>query len=278
MPFLGILPQRRHLFQPEPGATVGVNDAHAWRLNPAHRRVYDKLYVALSQGLLAAPCGVLPMDLGVDESAPVFVKPITNLAGMAINARQVPAGSVPDEPGSFWCERLRGPHTSTDCLVRCGESIWFAHTRAADEKDHERPLYWQVGARLPQLEAGIGAWVAEHLAGYTGLCNLEMIGGRIIEVHLRGSNGFFDFYGPDFLPAWVALVDGLPVTLPGAIPGGYVLSLFSDLTLSDEAAALPRSGVSVQIDPHTRGRAAILRAHDLDVGLAALDVLRAELI
>lgn len=281
MPFVGVLPERRHLFRPEPRATVGVNDAHAWRLNPAHRQVYDKLQVALSQGLVAAPCGVSPIDLGIEESATVFVKPITNLAGMALNARPVVAGSVHNEPGSFWCELLTGPHTSTDCLVRAGEPIWFAHTLAADEKDHQRPLYWQIGAELPWLEPAMAAWIAEHLAGYTGLCNLEMIGGRVIEAHLRGSNGFFDFYGPAFVPAWVALVDGLPLSFPGRIPGGYVLSLFSDRTLDRtlalESVARPPEGVSIQLDRHTPGRAAIVRANDLDAGLEALAVLRASL-
>lgn len=272
MPFIGVLPEREHLFQPRPRCDVGVNDAAAWRLNPAHRQVYDKLSLALDAGLRAAPCGVDPRDCGIARDAQVFVKPIVNLAGMAVRARAVPADAVPNEAGSFWCERLEGPHTSSDCLVQDGHAVWFAHTRGSDEKDRERPIYWEVGAALPDLEPLIADWVARHLKGYSGLCNLEMIGGRPIEVHLRGSNGFFDFYGPDFIPAWVALVDGADFTPPPPIPGGFVISVFGEVRIDEaqrEAAA--EQCVRIDIDTHTADRAAILRCSDKDAGL---DVLR----
>ncbi len=233
MPFLGVLPEREHLFQPPPRREVAVSDAAAWRLNPRHRQVYDKLRLALDTGLRAAPCGVDPRDEGIAPDTLVFVKPIINLAGMAIGARAVAADAVPPEAGSFWCERLEGSHTSSDCLVRDGQALWFAHTRASDEKDHERPLYWDVGVELPELEPALTDWVSRHLTGYTGLCNLEMIGGRPIEAHLRGSNSFFDFYGPAFLPAWVALVDGDPFAVPPPIPGGLVISVFGAGELSE---------------------------------------------
>ncbi|UHD16133.1 hypothetical protein [Thiocapsa bogorovii] len=271
MSFIGVLPERESLFQPSPRCDVGVNDAAAWRLNPAHRQVYDKLSLALDAGLRAAPCGVDPRDCGIAPDAQVFVKPIVNLAGMAVRARALPADAVPIEPGSFWCERLEGPHTSSDCLVQDGRAVWFAHTRGSTEKDRERPIYWEVGADLPDLEPLMADWVARHLKGYSGLCNLEMIGGRPIEVHLRGSNGFFDFYGPDFIPAWVALVDGDAFRSPPRIPGGFVISVFGEMPIGEaqrEAAA--EQGVRIDLDTRTADRAAILRCSQKDVGLEVL--------
>lgn len=251
-----------------------MSDPAAWRLNPAHRQVYDKLSLALDAGLRAAPCGVDPRDCGVAAGEQVFVKPIVNLAGMAVRARAVPADAVPIEPGSFWCERLVGPHTSSDCLVREGEVLWLAHTRASDEKDLERPVYWEVGAELGALEPAVVDWVERRLRGYTGLCNLEMIGGRPIEAHLRGSNGFFDFYGPAFFEAWVALVDGADFSAPPPIPGGYVISVFGDVAISEaQRAAAARRGVRVELDRHTPGRSAILRCPDKDAGMGVLRAL-----
>jgi hypothetical protein len=267
MPFIGVLPERRHLFQPQPRAQLPVNDAAAWRLNPAHRHIYDKLRLALDAGLTAAPCGVSPMDLGIAPDAEVFVKPITNLAGMGLSARSVRADQVPMEPGSYWCERLTGTHTSSDCLVQDGEPRWFAHTRGSDLKDASRPVYWAIGVELPQIEAWVGDWVRRNLAGYTGICNIELIGGKPIEAHLRGSNGFFDLYGPDFLPAWVALVDGDDFSPPPPIPGGYVISVFGEADLSDEhLQAAETLGVKVQRDPSTPGRSAILRCREREAG------------
>lgn len=268
MPFIGVLPEREHVFRPQPRAAVAVSDAAAWRLNPRHRHVYNKLELALSAGLTAAPCGVSPMELGVAAERQVFVKPIVNLAGMSLEARAVRADAVPPEPGSFWCEHLEGTHTSSDCLVKDGRLIWLAHTRGAAEKDASRSVYWEVGALLPKLDSWLAGWVAEQLAGYTGLCNIELIGGRPIEAHLRGSNGFFDFYGPAFLPAWVALMDGAPFEIPPPVPGGLVISVFGEGDLSPEQRrSIEAAGAEAQPDPQTPDRIAIVRCHDKEVGL-----------
>src|SRR5262245_30256202 len=60
---------------------IPTEDSDAWTWNPLHRWIYDKLAVALSQGLQAAPHGVAP------QSFPVFSKPIYNLKGMGVGSR-----------------------------------------------------------------------------------------------------------------------------------------------------------------------------------------------
>lgn len=274
MPFHGVLPQRQHIFQPEPITDIGVNDAHAWRLNPKHRKVYDKLFVALSQGLNAAPCGVDPLSMGVKKE--VFVKPITNLSGMSLEASSTPAEKVPNRPGSFWCELLEGQQKSTDCLVKDGKAYWFAHTLASEEKNESRPVYWEIGAPMqPSDQQHLSNWIAQHLSHYTGLCNFEQIGDSIIEVHLRGSNGFFDFYGADFIPAWVNLIDKGEPSPPPPIPGGTVVSLFSDGNLNLELVkSLETPSLTIQIDHQTPNRLAIIRAKTKQEGLNCLEILK----
>ncbi|WPL19632.1 hypothetical protein Thiowin_04769 [Thiorhodovibrio winogradskyi] len=278
MAFIGIQSGREALFQPQPRHDVAVNDINAWRMNPSHRRVYDRLSLALAAGLRAAPCGLPPADYGIAPQVILFVKPIINLAGMAKGARALRADQMPDEPGSFWCEQLSGEQSSSDCLVDQGEARWFAHTRASDARDGARPLYWEVGARMPHLEPILGGLVRHHLPGYSGLCNIELIGGQPVEMHLRGSNGFFDFYGPEFMPAWVALVDGQRFEPPPAIPGGYVISVFGKGEPAPELIkAAQAQGVRVQPDNHTKDRLAILRTRDLDAGLQIARTLGAKL-
>jgi len=274
MPFIGVLPERAHIFNAAPKRDIAVSDAAAWRLNPGHRHVYDKLSLALEAELLAAPCGVDPRDLGLSDDSLVFVKPIINLAGMALNARAVRADAVGVDPGCFWCEHLSGPHTSTDCLVHDGEPVWIAHTEASVEKSHQRPIYWRVGAALPEIDAIVSDWVHRNLVGYTGICNLELIGGLPIEAHLRGSNGFFDLYGADFVPAWSALVDGEPFTPPPPLPGGFVISVFGNGSVTQEQiAAAEAVGVQVQPDQNTPDRVAILRCGELAAGMAVRQTL-----
>jgi len=293
MAFVGIQAGRESLFQPQPRRDVGVNDVNAWRLNPSHRKVYDRLSLALAAGLRAAPCGLPPADYRIAAHTELFVKPIINLAGMAKGARALRADQIPDEPGSFWCEKLQGEQTSSDCLVDQGQPRWFAHTRASDERSGARPLYWRIGVEIPHLEPILTGLVRHHLPGYTGLCNIELIDGQPVEMHLRGSNGFFDFYGPEFIRAWVALMDGQRFHPPPTAPGGYLISVFGDgpPELETPTSKAPDSGeldpkliasahakgVSVQPDRSTPDRVAILRTPDLRAGLAVARALGAEI-
>ena len=62
---------------------ISTEDADSWEWFPAQRWIYDKLAVALSQGLDAAPHGVMP------RAFPVFSKPIMNLRGMGTGSRVI---------------------------------------------------------------------------------------------------------------------------------------------------------------------------------------------
>jgi hypothetical protein len=264
MPFWGVLPRRKHLFAPEPKSDIGVNDAHAWRLNPEYRNIYNKLFIAQAQGLIAAPCGVDPITMGLTINDNVFLKPITNLAGMSLGAGIYSVNTLPNIPGSFWAEYLTGQQSSTDCLVLNGEVVWFAHTLAANEKNKQRPVYWHIGIDLPAVEPVIKHFVQQHLNAYTGICNLEIIGDHIIEVHLRGSNAFYDFYGNDFISAWIALVDQHNWQHLSPVKEGFVYSVFGEQCLPSEAKSIAASfGVNLQEDHIVKDRMAICYAEKL---------------
>ena len=165
-----------------PDVRISTEDPDSWEWFPAHRWIYDKLAVALSQGLEAAPHGVMP------PSFPVFSKPIMNLRGMGTGSQ--PIGSAEEyraalTAGHFWCTLLTGAHVSTDVALVDGEARWWRHTTGATAPggtfDH-----WLIHAEaMPEIEDWCGAWSRKHLRGYTGMANFETIGGRIIEAHLR---------------------------------------------------------------------------------------------
>jgi hypothetical protein len=185
-------------------ADVSTEDSDAWRWYPAHRWVYDKLAVALSQGLDAGPHGTPP------PSFPVFSKPIVNLKGMGIGSRVLTSPVDYAEyaaPGHFWMTLLRGRHVSSDLAVVGGEPRWWRHVtgKPAGEGTFD---YWTIHAEADaEIEARCGAWVRKHLAGYTGMLNLETIGGTIIEVHLRFADQWPDLYGPGWVEAVVRLYE-----------------------------------------------------------------------
>src|SRR4029079_12475454 len=78
---------------------IPTEDSDAWLWNPAHRWIYDKLAVATTQGLDAAPHGISPSHY------PVFSKPIYNLKGMGVGSRRLLSEadySAAYRPGHFW--------------------------------------------------------------------------------------------------------------------------------------------------------------------------------
>jgi hypothetical protein len=279
-----------------PDVNVPTEDSDAWLWYPDHRWVYDKIAIARSQGLDAAPHGVLPTRF------PVFSKPITNLKGMGIDSRALRSQAEYEAcmvPGHMWMTLLEGRHVSSDVAVLSGEPRWWRHVtgRPAGEGTFD---YWTIqAAHEPDIEAYCGSWIRRNLAGYTGVMNLETIGGRMIEVHLRMSDQWPDLNGEGWIDAVIGLYhqnkwefadrdrrDGYSVVLFGPHGPSY---RHPPPRLVDEVRSLP--GVSsVQItfiedkDPAQHAmppggfRLAVVNANDLEAGLAGREKLRAHFL
>ncbi len=185
-------------------ANIPTEDSDAWQWYPRYRWVYDKLAVALSQGLDAGPHGTLPPRF------PVFSKPIVNLKGMGIGSRLLKSQADYErsyEPGHFWMTLLEGRHVSSDLAVVDGVPRWWRHVtgKPAGEGTFD---YWILHAEPDAaIEQRCGAWVRTHLGGYTGMLNLETISGTIIEAHLRIADQWPDLYGAGWIEAVVRLYE-----------------------------------------------------------------------
>ena len=175
-------------------------DGYGWY--PQHRWVYDKLRVTASQGLACAPHGVIPPKF------PVFSKPITNLRGMGVGSRVL--SGLADylahlTPGHFWMTLLEGEHVSSDIAVLQGRSMWWRHSRGVPAGEGTFDHWCIEAGQRCELEQALSAWIAAHLGAYTGMLNLETIGGRIIDAHLRFADQWPDLYGRGWLEAVVGL-------------------------------------------------------------------------
>ncbi|MGD0147919.1 MAG: hypothetical protein ABSB77_04975 [Xanthobacteraceae bacterium] len=205
MPICEVDPWRFQYFDHvKTAANIPTEDCDAWQWYPAHRWVYDKLAVALSQNLDAGPHGVTPARF------PVFSKPITNLKGMGVGSRVLETAADYERhyaPGHFWMTLLDGRHVSSDVAVVDGEPCWWRHAtgKPAGEGTFD---YWTIHAEPDaDIETRCGAWTQKNLAGYTGMLNLETIGGTIIEAHLRFADQWPDLYGPGWVDALVGLYE-----------------------------------------------------------------------
>jgi hypothetical protein len=181
---------------------IPTDDRQACSRNPRHRWVYNRLLIAQSQGLKCGPHDVRPSQF------PVFC------TALAIDEDRESGGCVLWNErdylehcgaGNFWMQLLAGERVSTDYAVVAGEIAWCRHALGIWEFpgsfDH-----WVVeeGSR-PRLERFCAAWIGVNLPGYTGMVNMETIGGRISTARLRFSNQWPDLYGRKWLAAIVRL-------------------------------------------------------------------------
>ncbi len=266
---------------------IPTEDGDAYMLFPRFRWLYNKMLVAESQGIEHAPHGYPPSHY------PVFSKPIYNMRGMGAGSRLLRSEREYlrlQEPGHFWMELLHGEHVSTDCAVLNGDPRWWRHSTGR-EIGAGMFDFWTIHAEpRPPLEAYCGAWVRQHLAGYTGMLNLETIGGRIIEVHMRFADQWPDVYGPGWVQALVGLyARGEWTFADEARRAGYSVVLFGSHGLRyrhpppeqvAEVRALPHI-TSVQITFHDGRpprahamppggfRLCIVNGWDLEAGIAA---------
>jgi hypothetical protein len=279
-----------------PEVNIPTEDSDAWLWYPKHRWIYDKIAIAHSQGLEAAPHGVAPSRF------PVFSKPIINLRGMGTASRLLRSASDYAEnltPGHMWMTHLEGRHVSSDTVIVAGEPRWWRH--ATGEPSGEGTFdYWTVHAAPDAaIEDYGGTWIRKHLAGYTGILNIETIGRRIIEAHLRMSDQWPDLYGSGWVEAVVRLYaagvwdfadrdrrDGFSVVLFGPHGPRYRHPPAPVLAQARKMADVASVQITFHEDklparhamPPGGFRLAIVNAWSLPAGLAARELLRTALL
>ena len=293
MPVCEADPWRMQYFEGIPcpdHVNVPTEDGDAYLWYPKYKWVYNKLLIAETQGLRCAPHGIDP------DHYPVFSKPIYNMRGMGTGSRvlrTLPEYKRALRAGHMWCELLEGDHVSTDVAVVDGEPKWWRHTTGI-------PIgggmfdYWVVEKdERESLVDYCGEWIRTNLAGYTGMINLETIGDRIIECHLRFADQWPDLYGEGWVEGVIHLYETGEWNYRSERRTGYSIVLFGahgiqyrhpDADLLEEIRRLPEV-TSVQVtfhedkDPALHSmppggfRLAIVNGYDLETLRAARDKL-----
>jgi len=195
--------------------TFVTEDPEAWELykGTAYRWSFNKLEVALRQGLRAGPAATAPTKEGTYISRPIY-----NLYGMGIEAKRFEYthlmrreisnyAFVP--PGSFWCEWLDGDNLSIDYRRLSNtfkwevSSVWEGKHSSVDnltkfEKWTRVPV--KAAPALKDLPLAMD-WIGDpYVAGF----NIEVKSGYVTEVHLRLGNTTFEDLpiGTSVIPLW----------------------------------------------------------------------------
>jgi hypothetical protein len=168
-----------------------MNDIQAYRAYPHLTHWYNKLWLSEQLGYECGPAGLSP-----NKSGWYVVRPIVNLSGMGVGAQKIwidanDHSKVP--PGYFWCEWFEGKQYSVTYEwkdmwkpISCWEGI-------KEEHNLSKFLKWIRSDYYPPLS------IFFHELSDIDMINVEYIGDRPIEVHLRTSPD------PDYnelIPVW----------------------------------------------------------------------------
>lgn len=169
-----------------------LEDSSAWDLYPQYRRWFDKLYLSNYLGYRCGPSGYAP-----SQSSNYIVRPTYNLSGMSAGASilHIDAGDlrvVP--PGYFWCEIFTGEHISVEYKSDGSKQIpcrsWLGEKTDRDPLRFTRWSISETDIELPEPFL--------HMTDIPHM-NAEFIGGKLIEVHFRGTP---DPKHSEFIPVW----------------------------------------------------------------------------
>jgi len=167
-------------------------DFSVWpTIEPDHLWIFDKLIVARKAGHICGP-------RGMDVPNPGFymVRPVVNFYGMGIGAKKkfIEKSTDSIENGYFWCEYFDGEHLSID--YRGVNPVLSAAGKKDIENPYQKFVHWQkVGHHIPLPQMLVRICLLYEVI------NCEFIGGKLIEIHLRG-NTDFSHDNTEMIPVW----------------------------------------------------------------------------
>jgi hypothetical protein len=152
--------------------------------------LFDKLILSRKLGYICGPAGI-----PVPNPGNYIVRPITNLEGMGIGASICHIQNTTDHlpAGYFWCEIFEGRHISVD--YNYGKPILSVE----GFRNQDDPLYrfskWLKVDQLYHIPLEVSVLRKFEYS------NIEFIGNKIIEVHLRGNPDFI-YNNSIAIPVW----------------------------------------------------------------------------
>lgn len=169
-----------------------TSDEEAWRTYAHHRRWFNKLDFALRMGYACGPCGT-----GPHLSGWYVVRPIYNLHGMGAGARlqHIIAGDTRRvESGYFWCQLFFGDQLS---ITYEWDGEWVPMSTWKAERSPNNLVRF---TRWKRTDIVLPAPAICNELADVGYINVEFVGGRPIEVHLRVSPD--PDWGDELIPVW----------------------------------------------------------------------------
>lgn len=160
-----------------------MEDCDAYVEYPNHRKWFNKLWLSEELGYKCGPAGT-----DIPEDGMYVVRPIYNLGGMGVGATvqkllKDDYTSVP--PGYFWCEYFDGPHYSTNYKFITANNPYWESLSCFEGTNY--PINLTKFAEWKRVDKGPDLPRVFNELSDVGIINVECIGDKPIEVHLRES-------------------------------------------------------------------------------------------
>lgn len=171
-----------------------MDDKDFWHTtDPDDLWLFDKLILSKKLGYVCGPAGVAP-----PKPATYIVRPCVNYRMMSKGAKFMHLSpdmhnDVPD--GYFWCEIFAGRHLSFD--YHFGQQTLAVEGFRDDPARLDRFCMWKKTNDTYVLPI-----VIEDIAKKYEWVNIEVVGGKIIEVHLRFNDDFANHNSDTIIPVW----------------------------------------------------------------------------
>jgi hypothetical protein len=168
----------------------GMSDADVWEFAESDDLwLFDKLILSKKLGYKCGPAGVAPT-----ENGKYIVRPCVNYRMMSAGVFElfINAGQDVIPNGFFWCEIFNGRHLSFD--YHWGEQVLAVE---GIKDGYRRFVYWKKVNDVFPLPPFL-----ENITKKYEWLNVEVIGGKIIEVHLRYNDDFANHDGNIVVPIW----------------------------------------------------------------------------
>ena len=166
-------------------------DGEAFMKYKKHNFVYDKLWIAKSQGLMAGDLDKLKKNDNI--ILPIFVKPRWgHETASSKNCFKVKSWDELDRykqiPDMMWSEFIDAKEQMTDYFLINGQIV-HQITYIYSDSQNEFIDEWKYIDCDSKPISKITDWVNRHIVGFTGAVNVQYRDDKIIEVGLRLARG-----------------------------------------------------------------------------------------
>lgn len=190
-------------------------DSEAFEKYYDHNFVYDKLWIAESQGIR---CGKMENLIKYPQKYleyPIFIKPrwghksASSKHCYKINSYdELKTHSHLEE--MIWTEFIDDREEMTDFLVYNGRIVFYLTYKYSKTQNGVVADEWKYVSAENKPPSNIVDWVTTNMKKYSGVCNAQYRGNKIIEISLRLSRGGAYIYSTN-LPGLIENINNLVI-------------------------------------------------------------------